>query len=307
MFIERLEVTGFGGLRSFDAPMDRVTRIDGPPRALTALGDALLLAFAGWDASALATLLARWGCVNPTIEGTPLPEAAHWDAAPGLGAVVDRGAEGLLTVGLTLGVDPPQYRKLRTLAARDPRLVDALAEGARLTVRVGARFSPSMDAVGIDPLAFLIGDEAFPIAGADRPPWMTPFLRGLCGRLWRGPCPHRRWGDAARSWAPDDQHALRRALAALGQAPASLGDAVALPEGPAVLEDGAVVPVWHLGPPAEQAAGLVGAVHLSGAEILVVERPPEAWLDWLAAAAEAEGSPLEQVLLLGVPGGVVVA
>ncbi|MFN7147659.1 MAG: hypothetical protein ACK4YP_28075, partial [Myxococcota bacterium] len=162
MFIERIEVAGFGGLRQFETTLGRATRLDGPPRALVALQDALLLAFASWDADALRALLARWGCVNPTLLGETLPEGAHWESAPGLQAVLDRRADGLVTVAITISLDPPQFGKLRKLAARDARLVDALAEGARLTVRVGARFGPRFDVIGLDPLAFVIGNEGFP-------------------------------------------------------------------------------------------------------------------------------------------------
>jgi hypothetical protein len=304
MFIERVEISGFGGLRRYEAALDRTARVAGSSRALVAFGDALLLAFASWDARALERLLQRWGCENVKIDGSPLPESATWDSAPGLAAVVDRASDNLLCVGLTMELDPPQFGKLRRLASRDSRLVDALSEGARVTVRVGARFSPALDAVGLDPLAFLIGAVSFPIAGADRPAWMTPFLAGLANRLWRGPLPLDQWAAKARSYAIEDQRAVRRALAALGEPPASLGDAVVLPDGPAVLDAEAVVPMRHIGAEGVRAAGLVGAVHLSGAEILVVEQPPSGWLDWLSAQAEADGSPLEQVFLLGADGGI---
>ncbi|MFN7147741.1 MAG: hypothetical protein ACK4YP_28485, partial [Myxococcota bacterium] len=110
----------------------------------------------------------------------------------------------------------------------------------------------------------------------------------------------------ARSYKAEDHRSLARALAALSGPPASLGEAVALPDGPGVFQDDDLVPVRHLGPAALDAAGLVGAVLLSGAEILVVDRPPPGWERWLADQAEADGSPLEQVLLFGVPGGVTV-
>lgn len=303
MHIERVEVGGFGGLRRFEVTLDRATRLDGTPRALMALQDALHLAFAAWDADALRALLARWGCVNPVVLGADLPEGAHWESAPGLGALLDPSADGLLTVGLTIVLDPPQFGKLRRLAARDGRLIDALSDGAEFTVRIGARFSPALDALALDPLAFVLGAEAFPIAGAERPVWMTPFLRGLGGRLGRGPLPGTVWGDRARSYRIEDQRALRRALDALAAPPASLGEAVALPDGPGFFQDDTLVPARHLGAAGLDAAGLVGAVYLSGAEILLVDRPPAEWVDWLAQQAEADASPLEQVILTGVPGG----
>ncbi len=306
MFIERVEMAGFGGVRRFDTPLERATRLDGSPRALVSLQDALLLAFASWDPATLRVLLGRWGCVNPVITGAPLPEGAHWESAPGLGAVLDRSADGLLTVGITISLDPPQFGTLRRLAARDSRLIDALAEGARLTVRVGARFSPGLDAVAIDALGFVLGAEAFPIAGADRPAWMTPFLLRLAGRLWRGPLPGAAWAERAQSYRAEDQRAVQRALGALRTCPAALPEPVVLPDGPGFFLEADLVPARHLGEPAERAAGLVGAVHLAGAEILLVERPPADWVVWLAAQAEADASPLEQVLLVGVPGGIVV-
>ncbi len=306
MYIERIEVAGFGGLRRFEAPLERAALFDGPPRALVALQDALQLAFGAWDADTLRALLARWGCVNAEVTGDSLPEGAHWESAPGLNAMLDRSADGLLVVALTIGLDPPQFGKLRHLAARDTRLIDALADGARLTVRVGARFSPALDALALDPLAFVLGASAFPIAGAERPLWMTPFLRGLGGRLWRGPLAGAAWGERARSYRGEDHRALRRALDALALPPGSLGEAVVLPDGPAVFQEDELVPVRHLGAPGTDAAGLVGAVHLSGAEILLVDRPPTAWVAWLAQQAEADASPLEQVVLFGVPGGTPV-
>ena len=306
MFIEHIEVAGLGGLRQFETQLGRATRLDGPPRALVALQDALLLAFSAWDAVALKMLLTRWGAVNPVVEGKGLPEGAVWDSAPGLGAVLVPASDHLVTVGITISLDPPQFGKLRRLAARDSRLVDALGEGARLTLRVGARLSPALDALALDPLGFILGNQAFPIAGADRPAWMTPFLLGLSGRLMRGRLAPSVWGERARSYQPEEQRALARALQALRDAPASLGEAVALPDGPAVFDGGALVPIRHLGHAAEEAAGLVGAVFLSGAEVLVVERPLPGFEVWLADQAEADGSPLEQVLLFGVPGGVQV-
>lgn len=303
MYIEAIETSGFSGLPKGSLALDRVARVDGTPRALLAFSDALQLAFAAYDANMLSALLARWGCREVTIEGVGAPEGAHWESAPGLNAVLDPAADGLLSVGLDIVLDPPQFGKLRKLAARDARLIDALADGALLRVRVGARFSPALDALALDPLGFVIGEETFPIAGADRPTWMTPFLQGLGGRLAVGPSPGAVWGERAASYRPEHQRAVRRALAALQTAPASLGDAVALPDGPAIFLGEELIPTRHLGADATYAAGVVAAVHLSGAEILVIDGPPKRWRGWLARQAEADGSALEQVILLGVPGG----
>lgn len=300
MFIESFEVEGFGGLPKWEGALSRVVRVHGSSRALLSFGDALLLGCASFDEGAFRALLERWGCVNPVV----VAEGAQWDAAPGIAAVVE-GA-GLLKVAVTFALDPPQFGALRGHASRDPRLVDALSEGVRVTVRTGARFSSAFDAVAIDSLGFSVGDVAFAVHGPERPAWLASVLRGLSGRLWRGVAPGARWGEKARSWVASDQRSVARALTALAAAPANLGEAVALPEGPAVYQGNQLVPMRHLG--AEAAAGVIGAVFLSGADIVVVDALPagDGWSEWLAAQAEAEASPLEQVVILGVSGGITL-
>jgi len=303
MYIQRVEVAGLAVAPTIDIGLDRVSSFRGPPRLRTAVADAVCLAFSAWDRRLLAAQLARWGCGDVVITGDPLPEGASWSGAPGLATLLDRPDEGTLTVSLTLQLDPPAYGRLRREAVRDPRLVDALAEGPQLVVRIGARFSPAFDALALDPLAFVVGDAAFPIAGADRPVWLTPFLRGLAGRCWRGTVAPEVWAERTRSWAMGDQLMVRRALAALRTSPAELPDVIILPDGLGVVEGERLVPLAAYGAGPSQAVGLVGAVHLSRADILLVDDPPPGWAAWFAAQAEVDGSPLEQVVLLGTPDG----
>lgn len=303
MFIERVEIAGLAAAPSVHLHVDRFALFHGPPRVRSGVADALTLAFAAWDRELLERLLRRWGCTDITISGDPLPEAAQWTGAPGLSALVEHPEEALLTISLTLALDPPQFGRLRKEAVRDPRLVDALAEGAHLVVRIGARFSPGFDALALDPLAFIVGDAAFPISGSERPTWMTPFLRGLGGRCTRGPAPAGLWSDRAASWRGADLRALRRGLAALAAPPFDLGEVVALPDGLAAHVDGTLVPLRLFGEGTAAAVGLAGAVHLSGADILLVDEPPADWETWFAQQAEADGSPLEQVLVFAASGG----
>ena len=306
MFVQRAEIGGLAATGPVDIVLERVTRIDGGPRARTAVADALTLAFAAWDTDLLRQLLGRWGCTDVTVGGEGLPEAAQWEGGAGLGSLFEHPEEALLTVSLTCVLDPPQFGRLRKEAVRDPRLVDALADGARLSLRIGARFSPGFDALALDPLAVVVGDVPFAIAGADRPTWMSSFLRSLAGRFARGPVAPALWPERAASYTFADHQAVRRALGALRVAPPSLGEAVVVPEGLGILTANAIVPLWQYGEAASRVAGLVGAVHLSRAEILLVEDPPAGWEEWFTAQAEADGSPLEQVLLFGLPGGVTV-
>lgn len=308
MFVESLAVEGFAALNRWEGPLGRVVRLDGPPRALAAVSDALLLLGAVSDRAALATLLSGWGVENPELQGGLLPEGATWSGPPLAAAVAE--ADGLLRVSGTIRLDPPLYGRLRKLAARDPRLVDALGADATLTLKVGARFSPGYDAVAVDLLAFLVGNESFPVAGKDRPDWLPSLLAALSGRIGRAPLPESGWVDRARRWDAASQRALRHALAELGRVPtgpAGKLDLLVMPEGLAVLDGDRVVPLRQYGPEVSVAAGLVGAVHLSGAEVLILHHPPKSprWRRWLAAQAEADGSALEQLVILG-DGGVVL-
>lgn len=303
MHVRHLEASGFGAFGPLALDLERASSFEGMPRALCGLGDTLAIAFAAWDRGVLLALLQRWGCEGAAVDGEPLPQAATWSTAPGLHALLDPEGSGLLNVGVILALDPPQFGRLRKEAVRDPRLVDALATGSDLQLRVGLRFSAGLDGLAIDHLGFSIGEVAFPVAGGERPAWLSGFLATLQGRFLRGGVADARWVEKASSYRIEDQRAIDRALAALAEPPAGIGPCRVLPSGPALVLPDAVVPVGLLGERGRRAAALVGAVYLSGAEVLVLEEPPPDWVDWLAARAEEPSSPLEQVVLLGARDG----
>lgn len=303
MYVRHLDASGFGAFGSLELDFERAARFEGMPRALCGLGDALTLAFAAWDRAVLEALLLRWGCVGVAIEGDGIPQAATWSGAPGIEAVLDPSANGLLSVEVVISLDPPQFGRLRKEAVRDPRLVDALATGSDLRLRVGVRFAAGLDALALDHLGFSIGEVSFPVSGSDRPIWLPGFLAGLAGRFQRGGVAPSRWAERAASYRIADLRAVDAALAALAAPPATLGECRVMPAGPAVVLPDAVVPLQLLGERGQRAAALVGAVYLSGAEVLVLDEPPPDWVDWLVAQAEGESTPLEQVILLGARDG----
>ena len=200
-----------------------------------------------------------------------------------------------------LALDPPLFGRLRALAERDARLVDALAEGPTLSLVTGLRFSPGWDAAAAELLGVRVGDQSFPTAGPDKPAWLDGLVRGMSRRVQRGRLARSAWAHAAASWEPAEQRGLERAIAAVAAPPASLGRLVPLAEGPAVWGN-EIVPVGQFGAAAGAAVDLIGAVHLSGADVLVVPDVDPAWRDWLAAQVDGEDSALEQVILLGLPG-----
>jgi hypothetical protein len=305
MYIEQLEMEGFSGLPAAQIRLERFSRLRGSPRAQVAVADAIHLAFALLDEGLLLALLSRWGCQGVTVEKEGgLPRGATWKEAPGLASLVAVPSEALLKVSLLLSLDPPLFGKIRARAHRDPRLVEAIGGGAKLKLGVGARFGPAFDALSLDLLTLEIGGTSFPAQGSDRPDWLLPLLAGMGRRLQRGAAPEA-WGNAARSWDPRQHHALKRAQAAAAAAPFRLGELQVLPDGIGRLDKDALVPLRLLGSAAELAVGLVGAVHLGGADVLLWEGAiPSPWKPWLGRQAEAEASPLEQVILVGAGAGI---
>jgi len=78
MFITAIHARGFRDLPDgrIDG-LDRVVDLQGPAPAVTALGDAIELAFAALSEPGLTRLLRRWGLLaddeTPGLTGTPRP------------------------------------------------------------------------------------------------------------------------------------------------------------------------------------------------------------------------------------------
>jgi hypothetical protein len=299
MLITRLQAQGFAGASSLTLRLQRVSLLSGPPRALVAVADALALGFSVLDDATFLPLLARWG-LNATLERDATGVVAHWEPAAFLASYLASDT-GIAKVHLTLDLDPPLFGRLRKLAGRDPRLVDALSGGSSLGLLVGLRFFPGWDGCSLEMLSVELGNISFPVAGSERPDWLSGFLKALGRRIQRGPCMDA-WAKAIRSWDGKQRRALDKALGSLKKRPFSLGDVRLTPDPDralARLEGDILVPLDRYGPEAISAAGLVGAAFLTGAEVLIWEGGlSKTWLSWLKKQAEAENSVLEQVIVL---------
>lgn len=314
MLLERVRAEGFSGLPELDVRLERFSRVGGDARERRVLADAVHLGFGLLDRALMEQLLQQWGCEEVAVDMQDgLVGSARWDRAPGLAARVaphfaGRGGPGERTLRVTLEIqaDPPMFGQLRELARKDVRLLEALSGGARLTISVAARFTSDFNAVSVDLVSFLVGEEKIPIAGTERPEWLGRFLRGIGRRMQRGPAIHR-WTAAAAAWDAAAQHALSRGLEMLRRPPFSLGNLRVMPEGLAQLNAAELVPIWQLGEEAELAAGLVGAVMLGQGDVLLWEGDlPPAWRPWLARQSEEAGSPLEQIVLLSARGEIPI-
>jgi len=298
MFVTAIHARGFRDLPEgrIDG-LDRLVDLQGPGPSVTALGDAMELAFAALSVPGLIRLLERWGLLAdgeaPAITGTPLPEQASWtDTETARALVADIGAPHL-RVDLTLTLDPPLYGLLRAEAGRDPRVGAALGQGSALTLSVGALFTTTFDTLAVTVHGLQIGDAAFPTRAADRPHWMPRLLRALSTRFRRQ--------DLGRSAA---QTAASARTAMLGQTTHAAYEAwtrALQPDGPRLrvadgpggrpLLLGDDLPLRRHGARAVRDADLAALVYLSDTDIVWAESDRA----WLADAVTGDASVLEQV------------
>jgi hypothetical protein len=298
MYITAIHARGFRDLPDGRiADLDRLVDLKGPSPAVTALGDALELAFAALSEQGLTRLLRRWGLLgedeDPEITGSPFPDQASWTDQQTARALVDDVDTPRLRVDVTLSLDPPLYGQLRTEAARDPRIGSALGQGGDLTLSVGALFTKTFDTVAITLHAVRIGDESFPTREGERPHWMPRLLRALSARFWRHDATtpaHRTAAQAQAAMLSQRDYAGWQAWSRALQ-PAGPVLRVAHGAGGTPILLGDDLPLRRHGARAVRDAGLAAAVHLSGADVVWAEadRP------WLADAVTGDASALEQV------------
>jgi hypothetical protein len=307
MYVVSIRVRGFRDLPAARVEdCERWMRLRGPSPAVTALGDAIELVFAALSETALARLAWRWGMI---AEGLPPgdPELNFPDQLDQLDPVAARAllapdAKRSLKVDLELHLDPPLYRQLRELAAREPRVVTALAERPTIRLSVGALFTTNHETMAIHLDGFSVGNQRFPTHGKERPQWLSRFLSGLRGRFHRfdleDDIPEQLL-DAATS--RDTHDAYLAWQTSFGPAGPHLRVARGADDRPILLGDNR--PLRRYGQSGLDRASLAAAIHLSGADILWAESNDPL----LQAAVEANPSPLEQVFSVSPDGTVEIA
>jgi hypothetical protein len=241
----------------------------------------------------------------------------------GVPALLPVGGGRQITVSLDVELDPPLYGRLRSLAVRDPRLVTALGEGARVSLKVGWLFTNDLVTVSVGLLTFAIGDTAFPLTGSERPAWLGQLLKDIGGRFRRVSWTEAveevggRLHDASLSVDPDRRSRFRSAVDALAEPPflygalelVRIGGRVEPCFGPGLMRS------RQFGPSGAEALRLVEAVFLDAPDVLVIEsggslqRDPAAVRSWLAERAQGEAATVEQIVLAAGgpahgPGGI---
>ncbi len=304
MFVVSISARGFRDLPSGGiAECNLVEHLLGPSPAVVALGDALELAFASFSAPALERLAVRWGLVEAdALVSAGMGSGRLPDGLPAIDplaarALVDPNGDRAMRVSVELRLDPPQFGVLREFAAREPLLGVALASRPTVTVSVGALFGIDFDALAISLTGFRVGEQEFPVHGAERPAWIETFLVGLAGRFHRFDLGDDIASDLFTAVTSRDRHeAYCRWQRALQPEGPFLRVSCGPGDEPLVLGDD--LPMRRYGQAGLDRVALAGAIHLSGADVLWAESE-EALLQ---NAVDGDSSPLEQVFCVGPRG-----
>ncbi|NOY24571.1 MAG: hypothetical protein GXP62_01735 [Oligoflexia bacterium] len=305
MYITAIEIKGMRDLPHLSLhDLDRVVRVAGPTPAATALGDGLELFFAAFSAQALERFLRRVELLQPEeapeIIGDPHPVQASWQDRKAAEMQVTQGQRSRI-VTVELRLDPPLFRTLSDQAAREPRMVAALASGGTVRITVGALLATSMDALSLTLTGFQVGDKRFATAEGERPAWLKNFLLALTHRFHRA---DERPAEALAQQVTElalsrDRHAdflgWQHTLAdSIGLVRPALG-----PGGqPTLVADD--LPLRRHGPVALRRARLAADAWLDPCDVLWVDDGP-AWID---DAVAGDDSPLEQVFRVCADGTI---
>ncbi len=281
---------------------DRVERSGDVER----LAEVVELAASALDRGRLLGAAARLALAGP---GTAVggdekdPDLVGLDGAA-VGRVIDPGRRAV-TIELALGLDPTLYGRLREQAPREPRIAQALAASAPLTVKVGWFFSRDHATGAPSVLSVRLGEVAFETVGKDRPPFLAELLPEL-GRRLRVTDPFaappelaRRLLRAATSPDPAERAGWAKVREVAAGPPFSLPSLELVERGGRTdLCFGPELRSWRrAGRGAVDAVRWLAAAYLDRPDLLVLAEPvPDAVLEWWRARLEAPDAPVEQVV-----------
>lgn len=305
MYLTRLQVEGFRGAEhTVVEPTGRVVPLPTGAGGC-AVADAIDLLAAGLDPSRLRAVAERlgWTTGATAIVGTGADAELSDLHPPSVSAVVLDGLRAVTIEG-TLALDPPLYGRLRSHAARDPRMVTALGQQPAVTVKVGWLFSADRTHAHPSVLFVRIGEVGFDTSGKDRPPWLPDLLVEL-GTRFRRIDPFEPMSELAErllaaTLSPDPavRAGFERARSAVGLAPFHLpsaglvraGDRLDLVFGPELVR------LRQLGRAAADALRFAEAAFVLRPDILVSQEPASPEIRaWFESLTEADDAPVEQV------------
>lgn len=316
MRIEAVRVEGLLGSDVYEVQELQPYASLPPGMGSVSVADGLRMAFAALDGNSLPGVLPSMGVpsrgsVKVTEEGG-MPDLVEWAEGTALRRWVSPAVTPAVKVEWMASMDPVLFGQLRTLAAREPRLVSALGGDARLTIKVGWLFNKEFDTATLSLLKLKIGDVAFPTTRLERPAWVSSFV-GDVGRRFGALSMHEpvqevveRLLQYSLSPEPEVRAAFARAAECFASQPFGYGrlQLVRWNGLPTACFGEALIPAGRFGSQAEHALRLVEMAICQRPDVLLMEPSigeNEAVEQWLQSLLTGEGATLEQVIR--VPGG----
>jgi hypothetical protein len=315
VYVTSLRLEGLSAAEAVDLQLPLpVASLPSGAAGLAAL-DAFDLFIAACDPARTAAALARLGVVTPgaavdvTVEDG-LPSQASFDRGDAGGLLAPGGAR-TLKVRLDLALDPVLFGTLREWAMRDPRLVTALGD-ATASVTAGWAFTNDLSTAAIGRLHVRIGEAVIPSVGAERPRWLSGWLRDVAARFHRVPDDDlgalaARVHAAALSADPELRGRARRLASAVAEPPLSLGqlELVELATGLAPCFGPDLLRARLIGRRGADRLRVAAAAILAQPDVLLLERTDaidDGMLSWLTSLTEGDDAVLEQIVLApGLP------
>lgn len=307
MYIREIHVQGFRDLPEGRLQgLDRVVHLRGPSPATTALADAVELVFATLSHDGVHRLVQRWELASqdapPEVIGDDFPEAVDGvDPLTAQALLHPDNNRRTLQATVLLALDPPLHGHIRSLAARHPAVLLALAEDPTLSITATALFTRSLDHVSLALDRVAIGRHQLALHTTDKPTWVPRLLRDLSRRFHRHSAQDNlieALADAALGRDRFDRYVAWQGT--LGDGAPRLRVASGPGGHPMLLAD--ELPLRRLGSPTLERVQLAAAVHLSGADVLWAQSADPVLLQ----AIEGDSSPLEQVFAVSSEGTIEV-
>ena len=181
MQIYSLSIDGLSALPHFEWRADsHSSRLNGPLPKVTAVQDALSLAFAVFSADSLTHLLKRWGwSPQDVVESDGRAVEAHWDHEELAHRFVVDQPNPRVQIHLGLELSANVLADLRRWTLRQPELQLALLEAPTIRMSISCEFSQRRHFMRISVGGIFLGNEKMDLS--TEPHWLPQLWQHMAG------------------------------------------------------------------------------------------------------------------------------